>query len=333
MTLGAIRAIELQRVATWMLIDILKRLRRLQRELIGAVIELARDQPNTRRDKMRLERQIESEVETLIGETMTELKGRIVEDYNEIIAITVEDERRNFQLIYGLALSGVVSTKASDLLVFGSTVEDHMDQIGNDLKFRIMSQVRDSIAAGEAEELLYNRLKGGKTVETPPGEFGAAETKTTTVIRTGVEAIPNEVASELEPRANVISEHGWQHISVLDSRTTQLCRGRAFKRWTAEFQPIGHDLPFRQPPLHANCRSRIQLIFVDDDPAQDVNFRQWTEQLTKQQRDGLFGEANIKSWEKSRISDSDLIRQQNRPMTLDELRKRTESKQGEFPFL
>lgn len=333
LTLGAIRSIELQRLATWMLINLIADLEAMERRVVAVALGVSGEEARTHSERLRIERQVGSDIEQAIKEAREIIRKRMVETFDQLIPITTQEEKNNFLLVYGFSLVGTAGASGRNILIVGSTIDDHLKQLERDLHFRIMAQVRDSIAAGEAEELMYHRLKGSKRIEQTAGEFAQTRNRLEAVVRTGVSTVPNAVQLELKPRPQEIAKHGWQHISVLDSRTSSTCRERAFRRWDDAYKPIGHSLPFRQPPLHANCRSRIQMIFVDDPEPQALNFKQWIEQLSKEQKAKLFGAANLQRWERGGISDAELIRQQNRPMSIEQLRKRTETKQGEFPYL
>ncbi len=321
-SLGTIRQVELQRVATWMLREMLVELDDLNEMLA----ELAMASPQRRRVTW-----MQSEVEDLIEETLEELRKRIESDFTELLEITEVEEKRNFLFVYGLALVGATTGKGSELLIHGATVADHLRQARQDLIFRIMSQVRDSVAAGEAEELLWRRLKGSLAAGAPIGEMMQTKRRVEALVRTGMDAIPNTVATELRPSANVISPTGYQHVSVLDRRTSDICRARAWKRWDAEKRPIGHSLPFRLPPLHDHCRSRMQTIFIDDPLPQQVTFKAWVMQMSPKEQSRVFGAENFQRWNRGLMTDAELVRQQNRPMTIDALREVT-NQQVEFTF-
>lgn len=336
LTLGAIRQVELQRLATWMLRDILQQLDDLSSKLGALVLNAGIGQEKRLSSQRRIERELFDEIEQLIEEVMQEIQRRMESDFTELLSITAEDERKNFLLIYGLSLAGSPPAIASELLVNGATFADQLQRAQDDLLFRIKATVRDSVAAGEAEEELYRRIKGGKTVEAPVGEMAQTNRRLETITRTAVNTVPTAVQLELKPRENVIAAHGWQHVSVLDGRTTQICRSRNGKRWDAQFNPIGHSMTFRPPPLFPPehpCRSRIQLIFLDDPPAPEVSFKSWVNQLSPENQRTIFGAENFRRWQQGRMTDAELIRQQNRPLSIEELRKRTENKQGEFPYL
>lgn len=122
-------------------------------------------------------------------------------------------------------------------------------------------------------------------------------------------------------------------VSGVVAHNSDVCRSRAWKVWDAEKKPVGHKLLFSQPPLHSFCRSRLILTFLDDPPARQLTFNEFVGQMSRSQRVKLFGESNVKLWEKGLLTDAQMIRQQGRPLTLEELRKRVESKSDQTEFL
>jgi hypothetical protein len=331
--LALIRQIDLQRVATWVLKEALADLERLRSDIAAAALRADPGGPESAFQRRRRLSALLAEARGLTSEVMAEIRRRLQEQLTEVIAISEEDERQNFALIYGLTLAGSVAADGKTLLVGGATVAEHLERIEDELEFRIRSVLRDSTAAGKEASAIYDEIKG-----TParPSPVDTAARSVEAAVRTGVDSVASEVASELEPRASVISPHGWQHVSVLDNRTTTICRGRAWKRWDAERKPVGHSLPFSPPPLHPNCRSRLVLIFLDDPEPARQTLAKWIDQFTPGQQEALFGKKNLALWRRGLLTDSQLLRQHNRPLAPADLRKRTEAKkdpQAKFPFL
>ena len=329
--LALIRQIDLQRVATWIVQEALIDLAKLEKDIADAILRIdpaGSLQLRTRNSRLR---SLQNEVHDLIDSVMEELGRRHKEHFDEVIAAQVEDERANFLAVYGLTLVGSAMANSETLLIGGATLDMHYAKVGADLEFRIMATVRDAVTAGAGAEAIYNEIRKPKNVPAPI-EKTAAQVEV--VVRTGVGDIPNEVAGDLEPSAKVIGPHGWQHISVLDSRTTTICRARAWKKWDAKREPIGHSLPFREPPLHLNCRSRLVLIFLDDPEPVRQTFSRWVDQFSPAQQSAIFGARNVEAWRGGRMTDSELLRQANRPLEPQQLKKKTEAKsQGEFPFV
>lgn len=332
LAVDAIRTIELQRVSTWILKDALTKLESLNRDVAELAMSSGVLDMQSARSRKRIENELMREIELLTKEVIDEIRRRIESTFDDVIEVTREDQKSVWFLVYGMTLFGRDEASGANLLIGGATIEDHLGKVSDDYIFRVMSQVRDSVAAGEAETELYHRIKGTMKVDGPVGEILQAQRRVETVTRTAATAILNAVQLELQPRANVIAPHGWQHKSVLDARTSDVCRSRSNKKWDANKNPIGHNLAFRQPPLHDNCRSKLQLIFIDEPESAELNFRQWLETIPLGERNTIFGQENLKRWKAAKISDAELIRQANRPLSLDEWKERAKNRQGRFPF-
>jgi len=303
---------------------------RMERKFRTVILDAGFTERRTTLKDIAVERQVQSELTDLANEILDELKRRLNAEFWEIHDIQREEERHAFAAVYGLAVASQ-RFSSTRFLINGVTVNDQVNKMRDDMIFRIMGTIRDSHAAGVAEEEMWHRIRGKKTDSAYPGELLPTRRAIETTIRTGVSGVQTNVQMQLDLSTKA-PKHGWQHISVLDNRTSDVCRSRAWKRWNAEFKPIGHAMEFRQPPLHANCRSRMLLIFVDDPQPAQVSFREWIEQLTAEQQKAVFGEANLRRWRSNRISDAELIRQADRPLSPEQLRKITQDRQGQFNF-
>ena len=118
------------------------------------------------------------------------------------------------------------------------------------------------------------------------------------------------------------------HKSHLDSRTTGICRARHNKRWTKALEPVGHNLEFRQPPLHWNCRSIIKPLpddkLRDED---DYDFDEWLTKMPVNIQKKALGEGKAAIWQAAKakgqaLTIHDLLDQKGRELTLHELARR-----------
>ena len=118
------------------------------------------------------------------------------------------------------------------------------------------------------------------------------------------------------------------HKSHLDSRTTGVCRMRHNKRWTKALAPVGHNLEFRQPPLHWNCRSIIKPLLDDQlREEDDYDFDEWLEKMPTPIREKALGKGKAAIWQAAKakgqaLTIHDLLDQKGRELTLHELARR-----------
>lgn len=330
MTLALIRQIELQRVSTWMLQQLLPELDDIGNKIAIKVMEVDPFAVNRAVYQRQRLTNLQAEVDQLIFEVLRELAMRTEDYFKEINEISEEENRRNWFLIYGAGITIADASKIPEIM--GVPVVDHFNKIANDLNFRTAISLRDAHqGAGNSAEMAE---RARQIARLPASPIEQAKRSVEVTIRTGVDDIPTDVEVRSEPKSE-IDPHGWQHISVLDSKTSDICRGRAWKIWDEEKKPVGHSLPFSSPPLHPYCRSRLIMVFLNQPTVAPLTFPQFVGSLPEATAARLFGSANLKLWKQGKLTNSQLIRQQGRPMTIEALSERTNSKneQSEFPYL
>jgi hypothetical protein len=117
-----------------------------------------------------------------------------------------------------------------------------------------------------------------------------------------------------------------QWHSVLDSHTTVGCAVRAGLLYDLELKPIGHEVPIeRPPPRHWNCRSiLLPMKFRKGAPMPDkpsAKFRDWLDKMTPDEQADVLGAGRAELYRRGVITQSDLVNQRGRVLTLDELRR------------
>jgi hypothetical protein len=319
-----VRTIQLQAVASWMLAELLVSLRDLEAEIVA---EISKVNPTATQSlsqrKARLQHLLD-EIEQRIKDVYAEMEARAGDYFQELADIEADEQRDKLALIFGVAPVGG-RIKLSDILtlsIIGATLGEWFESMQTDYVFRMRTILVQGVGAGLSLDDILGTMRGISTPIPLPSPTTTASRSLETVLRTGVEEVSDEVLSRTAERmpAKTI-RMGWQSIAVLDSRTTQLCRAYAFKIWTLDHKPIGHSLPFLPVPRHYNCRSRIIPIHLDDDPVNDLTFKQWLDSLSVADQNKIFGETRMRLYREGKITEADLIRQQERSISLDDLRQ------------
>ena len=108
---------------------------------------------------------------------------------------------------------------------------------------------------------------------------------------------------------------GWYiWLSVMDSRTSEICTSRNRKRYRFGQGPI--------PPAHIRCRSHIAPIVGNDDIAAET-FYNWAVRQPANVQDDILGEANGESLRNGSLKEKDLSKYEaTRPLTLEEFRRK-----------
>ncbi|HAI38149.1 MAG TPA: hypothetical protein DCM40_08510, partial [Maribacter sp.] len=71
-----------------------------------------------------------------------------------------------------------------------------------------------------------------------------------------VHAVSNK-ARQITIDRNIDIIKGFQWLSTLDTRTSDICKSYSGLTWDSNKNPIGHKKNYRTPPAHYNCRSVI----------------------------------------------------------------------------
>lgn len=122
-------------------------------------------------------------------------------------------------------------------------------------------------------------------------------------------------------------------LSVLDSDTCALCGVRDGLTWdTLTQEPIGHDIPYADPPLHRNCRCKLVGVTRLDKFAQGqrasmfgpvdrkMTFGEFLKHQSQDFQDGVLGVDRAELWRDKKLSLQDLIDRTGRELTIAELR-------------
>lgn len=130
---------------------------------------------------------------------------------------------------------------------------------------RIEGAVQSGILQGLTTAAIVQRLAGTRRRKFADGVLGGTRRNVQAVLAAGVTHVHNAVSGKLfETNPQVYRFLQW--VSVLDGRTSVICRARDGK-----FAPIGENKlpvglpklipPTARPPAHPNCRSAVVPVF------------------------------------------------------------------------
>jgi len=319
--LALVRQAQLQRVATWMTAQLLAQLEGLDAEIVGLLFRFdptAPVRPSTRAARIN---DFSAALASLLRGVFRDMSGDL-EGWLALLRSASGDMEKAAWLAVAdrvIDLADVPAGVVGKPTVLGTRVRDALDKVYEDLVYRTTSTVSSGTRSGQTASEIGAILRGeepGKVKR--PGAVERSAGQLETVIRTSVDDAAN---SAVLLGSSDGFNYGWQHVSVLDNRTTEICRARAWKRWDAEYKPIGHKLKFEQPPLHYNCRSRVVMLDLDEPAPEQINLGQLLDRLAPAVRDELFGAERVRLWRAKKLGDTDLIRQAGRPLSLDDFAK------------
>jgi len=177
-------------------------------------------------------------------------------------------------------------------------------------------------AQSGVENIIRKAWANGWTLEQTVAEITGENAKQGTssqLQRIGVQA--SAVIATAVQHASAISGAGvvsalygfYRWFSVIDSSTTEICRGRNGKRFRFGAGPL--------PPAHIRCRSHIAPIVGIDDIAAET-FYTWAVRQSETFQDDIFGTAKAEELRSGKLKEKDLAKFEAKPLTIEEFRRK-----------
>lgn len=178
---------------------------------------------------------------------------------------------------------------------------------------RIWRQIQLGITEGESIDQMAARLKGSRAYGLKDGQFAKDKRNAEALVRTTVNHVTNRAhLATLEENIDLFPHYRW--ISILDSRTTPICRGRAGKVYKTESGP--------RPPAHWGCRSTIVGISKFEKAQNEPSFDEWLNRQSPAVQDEVLGPARGRLFRKGGLSVRRFVTGSGKPLTLKELKAR-----------
>ncbi|MCK5605384.1 phage head morphogenesis protein [Candidatus Pacearchaeota archaeon] len=236
------------------------------------------------------------------------------------------------------------SETALKALVNGSLIEGApsaawWSKQSDDTAFKFSAQVRQGIAGGETVQQIVRRIVGSPRLGTP-GIMETSRRGASALVHTSIQQVSND-ARLATFKANDDIVKGVMQLSTLDSHTTKICIAYSGASWDLEGNPIdGNELPFNGgTPRHFNCRSVLTPITrtykelginIPEAPpgtrASDLGqvpatttFESFLERHDAEYMDNLLGPGRAKLYRDGKITLTQLVDGQGRPLTLKQL--------------
>ncbi|KVZ57520.1 phage minor head protein [Burkholderia ubonensis] len=228
---------------------------------------------------------------------------------------------------------------ARKVLVQGATASDWLARQAADTQFKFRAAVSTGYQNGETTQQIVARIAG------TAGFMELARRNVTTLVHTAVQETAADARLKLF-KANDDVVRGVQVIATLDGRTCLVCMNYDGATYDLDGKPIdGTDLPYDGgAPFHFGCRcAEIPItrswkelgIDAEEIPkptrasmngqvAGNLQFEDWLTDKTAAFQDKVLGPGRAKLFREGKITLRDLLNQNGRPLTLDELRAKYE---------
>ena len=233
----------------------------------------------------------------------------------EQTAIATEEEQEGLTPII---LSGIWGAVLATPMVFESS--NTVITLNELFDSRVASQskaIRDSI---NTSKVTNQTLKQAQVAVTGKGGIlsGKDKSKNRTTVSTGTRHVAVNSRAEVAKKGEAI---GYQWISVIDSRTSTICRSLSEKLFyfTDKYNPY--------PPAHPNCRSDVDFIYSRSDPiAKRETYYEFLKKQSVEFQDDVLGPTRGKLFRNGGLTPEQFsalnVDQLFRPITLQEMKEK-----------
>jgi len=253
--------------------------------------------------------------------------------------------RKNLNASFGvdIAADAITTTQAkaivNDTLILGASAADWWARQEATTQAKFADAMRQGWEQGESIDQMVRRVRG--TASTT-GIMDVSKRDAESLVRTSVAAISGQSRVDtIEANDDLLN--GYIHVSTLDNRTTLQCMVRDNKKWNMKKEPIGHSIPFRQTPIHWQCRSTIvpwlksweelgskvkvkvpekMRSSLDGYVPAKTSYEDWLKSRTKEDQLDILGKTRFNLWEKGELTLRQMVNTNDRPLTIDQLRKK-----------
>lgn len=236
-------------------------------------------------------------------------------------------------LVSKLPTDRTVQKIVNTSLMDGLTISEWLGKQDKSFQETLTKQIRLAVIEGETNPQIVSRLKGALDIKN--------NNNIKTIVRTAVATVTNQVRMETYKENSDVFK-GYEHNSTIDARVSLICSTRDGATYDLEYKGLnvkGKAYPFKQVPLHFNCRSIILPITksfkelgipLDEVPigtrssmdgyvSRDTTFEKWFDGKPKSFQEEYLGIQRYKLFKDGVINFSDLVNQNGKTLTVKQL--------------
>lgn len=188
---------------------------------------------------------------------------------------------------------------------------------------RVSDAIKVGIVEGQTTDQIVRRIRGTRAQKYKNGILETSRRETQTIVRTAIAHVANRSRESLWSENKHLIE-GVQWVSVLDSRTSAVCRSRDNNLYPVNSGP--------RPPAHFNCRSIVVAAFKDSIPDTRASsmgpipasrsYEDWLRAQSKDVQEDILGVKKADLFRKGGLSLDRFIDKTGKELTLSELKAR-----------
>lgn len=318
---GVVRhQIGLQRLSTANVRQIMAVLRRVDADVVA---RLANEDVANR---ARLERFLET-IRAIVDSAYTDAFGQLQIDLRALMdyeiqynadligkVLQVETVRPNPEMVWSATFSRPFQ---------GKILREWFTELSTSAFARLRNVIRQGAIEGQTVSQMIQAIRGTKAQGYKDGIADISRRQAEATVRTAINHTATN-AKENVYRANNRLIKGVMWVSVLDSRTSAVCRGRSGQIYPIDSGP--------RPPAHPNCRSTVTPVLknsyaglTDDMPGRvssDMNYDDWLRRQPVAFQNDVLGKDKATLFRQGGLTLDRFIDRQGQEYTLDELKRR-----------
>lgn len=302
-------AISYERLKAGHVKGVLPILAKLREDINDVILRIDTDSNKDVNKRLRL-------INELVDDAFLQIEDLLLREYTDMIPVVVEKEEKAILPLIGEQIP--IEDKSIALVVpvilasvvLGKKFKTHLKDSREIVKGRTAAQVRSGLSDNMNVVQIAKGISGTKSNRYKDGSFNKTFNSIDSITRTVVQGFISRTKLWVWDKRGV-SKYRW--ISVLDNRTTAICRGRSNKVYSIGEGPT--------PPAHYRCRS----IIVPYVPGAIVpkSYAEYLRSLERDKVEDILGKKKAELFLSGKIKLDRFTTPAGRELTLEELRNRT----------
>lgn len=242
-------------------------------------------------------------------------------------AATMINTAVGVDIVTSIAAPSVVERIVKTSLIEGATIKQWFDSLDASMKVDLERTIKNGVTMGSTTPEIVEMVKD---------RLSLSKSEAESITRTAIATVSNQ-ARDATWKENEDIFKGYEHVSVLDNRTSKICGSRDGAFWDLEGSGLnekGKQFKFLRPPLHFRCRSILLPVVkdalslgiestrasIDGQVSDKTTFEEWFESKQAKFQEEYLGKGRYQLYRYGKITFSDLVNQNGRELTLSELR-------------